>query len=421
MSIRSSMRRLRTAAGLVAVGVSAAFVLPATGAVAAQHSSPPTSQTPLPVRNGSATDLGPYNPAQTIRLAIGLRPPHMAAEEQFLRQIQDKHSSLFHHYLTPAQWTARFGPSAAAQNAVVAWARGAGLTVTHLYPNRLVVDVTGQVGAIAKALGVQINNYRLGTKTFFSNNHDPVLPASVSGIVASVDGLTSLQQMFPASPTGHEPASPAYVPGPAVANGPHAAASGSHVKLRAAMKASARKMKASGGAKVHITGGAYDPTDIYSSQAYDYNALYNQGHCCNPLGNPGQSPANSTIAIATFGQQRISDIQGFHNQYPYLAYNVQEVFIDGTPACCDAEGTMDMEWSTAMSNSFGAASNTSKVYVYDGANFNNSTFTDMYNQMVSDNVARVFSTSWSCTENFGCSSSTISTRHAIFNQMVGQG
>ena len=252
MSIRSSMGRLRTAAGLVAVGVSAAFVLPATGAVAAQHGSPPTSQTPVPVRNGSASNLGPYNPAQTIRLAIGLRPPHMAAEEQFLQQIQDKHSPLFHHYLTPAQWTARFGPSAAAQNAVVSWARAAGLTVTHLYSNRLVVDLAGPVGAIEKALGVQINNYRLGTKTFFSNNHDPVLPASVSGIVASVDGLTSLQQMFPASPAGHEPASPAYVPGPAVANGPHAAASGSRTKLRAAMKASARKMGAHGLSLIHI-------------------------------------------------------------------------------------------------------------------------------------------------------------------------
>jgi len=172
---------------------------------------------------------------------------------------------------------------------------------------------------------------------------------------------------------------------------------------------------------VHITGGAYDPTDIYSSRAYDYSALYNQGHCCNPLGNPNNSPAQTSIAIATFGQQQVSDIAGFHNQYPYLAYNFQEFFIDGTPGCCDAEGTMDTEWSTAMSNSFGALQNTSKVYLYDGANFNNSTFTDMYNKMVSDNLARVFSTSWSCTENFGCSSSTIGTRHAIFDQMVGQG
>src|SRR5215831_5108511 len=214
------LRRLRFAVGLLAVGVGAALALPAAVAVAAPHGpAAASSQTPLPVRNGSARDIGPYNPAQTIRLAIGLRPPHMAAEEQFLRQIQDKHSPLFHHYLTAAAWTARFGPSAAAQNAVVSWARGAGLTVTHLYPNRLVVDLAGPVGPIEKALGVQINNYRLGTKTFFANNHDPVLPASVSGVVASVDGLSDLQTMYPASRGLAEPASPAYVPGPVAANG----------------------------------------------------------------------------------------------------------------------------------------------------------------------------------------------------------
>src|ERR1700739_4832255 len=108
MGVRCSLRRLRLAVGLLAVGVGGVFVLPVTGAGAAQHGTPGTSQTPVPVRNGSAANLGPYNPAQTIRLAIGLRPPHMAAEEQFLRQIQDKHSPLFHHYLTPAAWTARF-------------------------------------------------------------------------------------------------------------------------------------------------------------------------------------------------------------------------------------------------------------------------------------------------------------------------
>jgi hypothetical protein len=419
MRVRFSLRQLKLPVGLLTVGVVAGLSLPAT-AVAAPHASEANSQTPLPVRNGSATNLGPYNPAQTIRLAIGLKAPHKAAEQQFLNAIQDKHSPLFHHYLTVAQWTARFGPSTAAQNAVVSWAKGAGLTVTHLYPNRLIVDLVGRVGTIEKALGVQINNYRLGTKTFFANNHDPVLPTSLTGIVESVEGMSSLQTMFPAYPTVHEPASPAYVAGPAVANGPHAAASGSRAKLRAALRAS--RGAAAKGKKALITGGAYDPTDIYSSQAYDYNALYNQGHCCNPLGNPGNSPAQTSIAIATFGSQQISDIQGFHNQYPYLAYNVQEVFIDGTPACCDAEGTMDAEWSTAMSNSFGGFQNTSKVFLYDGANFNDSTFTDMYNQMVTDNVARVFSTSWSCTEPpYGCNSSELTTRDAIFSEMAGQG
>jgi kumamolisin len=399
----------------MALGAVAGLVVPATAAVAAQRGPAATSQTPLPVRNGSAHNTGPYSPSQTIRLAIGLRPPHKAAEQQFLREIQTKSSPLFHHFLSTAAWTARFGPSAAALRAVVSWARGAGLTVTHLYPNRLVVDLAGPVGAIEKALGVQINTYRLGTKTFFANNHDPVLPPALRNIVESVEGLSSLQTMFPASPGMHEPASPAYSPGPVVQAGPHAAANGSRAKLRAAERASSR------GGKVHITGGAYDPTDIYSSEGYDYNALYRQGHCCNPLGNAGSSPAQTSIAIATFGSQDLNDMKGFQTQYPYLAYNVQEVFIDGSPACCDGEGTMDMEWSTAMSNSFGGFQNTSKVYLYDGANFNDSTFTDMYNKMVSDNAARVFSTSWSCTEFFGCNSSEMSTRDAIFSEMAGQG
>jgi Pro-kumamolisin, activation domain len=426
MSVRLSRRWPRLPLGVLAVGIIAGLSLPATAAVAGQHSQPSqpaNSQTPLPVRNGSAHDLGPYNPAQTIRLAIGLRPPHMAAEQQFLREVQDKRSPLFHRYLSTAAWTARFGPSTAAQGAVVSWARGAGLTVTHLYPNRLIVDLSGSVGAIEKALGVQINTYRLGTKTFFANNHDPVLPASLSGIVESVEGLSDLQTMFPASPTAHEPASPAYVAGPVSANGPHMTHNGSRAKLRAAMRADQGGTKqAAGGRPVpNITDGAYDPTDIYSSEAYDYQALYDQGHCCNPLGNSGSSPAQSSIAIATFGSQQISDIAGFQSQYPYLAYNIQEVYIDGTPSCCDAEGTMDAEWSTAMSNSFGSYQDTAKVYLYDGANFNDSTFTDMYNQMVSDNAARVFSTSWSCTEIYGCTSTEMSTRDAIFSEMAGQG
>jgi hypothetical protein len=414
MRVGRWLPRPRLAVVLLAVGFAAGFGLSGTAEAAGRPGPPMTSQTPLPVRDGAAVDLGAYDPSQTIRLAIGLRPSHPAAEQNFLRELQDKSSPLFHRFVTTAQWTARFGPSPAALRAVVSWATGAGLTVTHLYPNRLVVDVAGSVSAIESALGLQINDYRLGSVTFFANDHDPVIPHALTGIVESIDGLSDLQTMFPASAGLHEPASPAYLPGPVVAAGPHAAANGSRAKLRPALRASR-------GMRPDITDGGYDPTDIYSSQAYDYNALYHLGHCCNPLANAGSSPPQASIAIATFGSQAISDLQGFQAQYPYLAYNVQEVYIDGTPACCDEEGTMDMEWSTAMSNSFGAYQDTAKVYMYDGANFNDSTFTDIYNQMVSDNAARVFSTSWSCTEIYACSASTMTTRDAIFSEMAGQG
>ncbi|HEY3832012.1 MAG TPA: protease pro-enzyme activation domain-containing protein, partial [Acidimicrobiia bacterium] len=409
---------MQLGAALLAIGTATAFILPATDATAVPPVQvagvvPALAAVPLPVRQGAAANLGAYSPSQTIRLAIGLRTPNKPAEQAFLGELQDKSSPEFHKYLTPAAWTDRFSPSARAQQTVVSWARKAGLTVTHLFANRLVVDVAGSVANIENALDVKINAYRLGAQSFFANDRVPVIPSAVAGVIESVDGLSSLQTMYPASAGVSEPASPAYVAGPVVSAGLHVAANGSRAALHAA--------SAAHGAKPNITAGAYDPTDIYSSQAYDYNALYRQGHCCNPLANPSNSPAQTSIAIATFGSQDANDIAGFHTAYPYLAYNVQEVNIDGAPQCCDGEGTMDAEWSTATSNSFGSDQATSKVYLYDGANLDDGTFTDMYNQMVTDNKARVFSTSWSCTEIDGCPASEMSTQDAIFSEMVGQG
>ena len=45
---------------------------------------------------------------------------------------------------------------------------------------------------------------------------------------------------------------------------------------------------------LHMNGN-YDPTDIYNSNAYDYNALQALGHCCNPNSNPGSSSRNRPL------------------------------------------------------------------------------------------------------------------------------
>jgi hypothetical protein len=68
---------------------------------------------------------------------------------------------------------------------------------------------------------------------------------------------------------------------------------------------------AQGGPIPGITNGAYDPTDLFNSNAYDAQALYNQHHCCNPFGNPGSSPPEASIAIAGAYAVNFSDIAGF--------------------------------------------------------------------------------------------------------------
>ena len=378
--------------------------------------NPSSRHTPPAVLEGTAKLVEHYNGSQTLRLVIGLRPPHPDEEEQFLRNLQDKKSPEFHHFLTAQEWNARFAPSVQDEQAVVDWAQSQGLTVTQRYPNRLLVNVEAPAGVLEKALHVTINHYQLGAKVFFSNDRDPEIPSNLAGVVQSVGGLNSLQVLHPSNKSSKEPVFPDYSPGPAAGKGLSAGHNADRSKLPKAQKG-----LSSGGMTPGFTNGNYDPTDLFSSQAYDANALYAQGHCCNPLGNPGVTPPATSIAIATAGTQDGNDFTGFHNQYPYLADHWQQFYIDGTPTCCDGEGTMDMEWSTAMSNSFGSYVDTAMVYLYDGVNANFSTFNDIYNRMLTDGYARVMSVSWGCAESDCFDSADMDTTHAIFNSMIGQG
>lgn len=373
-----------------------------------------TRQTPQAVIDGTARLVGRYGSNQKLRLVFGLQPPHQDEEEQFLRDLHTKGSPQFHRFLTADEWNARFAPAASDEQAVVDWAEGQGLVVTHRFPNRLLVDVEGSAGTIEKALHVTLNSYQIGADVFFSNDRDPVLPAGLAGIVHSVQGLNNLQVLHPPGTTASH--FPAYTPGPPVTLGIHREAHGDRSKLPQRRNGSHQN-----GTLPGITSGSYDPTDLYSSEAYDYTALSNLGHCCNPLGNPYNSPPEASIAIVSAGLLDANDIAGFQFQYPYLAYNFQSIFVDGTPTGPDVEGTADTEWAIATANSFISPASTAAVYLYEGPNSQLSTFTDIFNQILTDGKARVLTTSWGCAELYCYDTLTMDTDHAIFNQMVGQG
>jgi hypothetical protein len=377
---------------------------------------------PLKVQNGSATPIGHYDPNQMLRLVLAVQPPHGAEEEQFIQELITKGSPNFHKFLSADEWRARFAPSAADEQKVVDWAQSQGLTVTKRYSHRLIVDVEAPAGVIEKAFGVTINSYQLGNQVRFSNDRDPGLPSSLSGIVYNVQGLDNIQVDHGSSPGSEKLTAPDYAPGPVVGAASTDRKDGDATKLPA--------RAANGGTVSNLTGGFMDPTDLYSSQTYNYNGLQRFSHCCNVHNDSTGSPAVSSIAIAGFGNFLGSDISGFHDTYPYLAYNWTAYDIDGTPGCntssetppcATGETTEDIEWSIATSNSFGSANDTSHVYIYLGGNFNLGTFTDIYSQILDDNTTRVMTTSWSCTEIYDCSTSTMDARHTIFNSMMDQG
>jgi len=378
-------------------------------------------RTPQQVVTGEAQLIGPYVASPKLRLVLALQPPHMAEEQQFLADLQNRKSPLYHQFLTPQEWAARFAPSEQDEQAVVDWATSNGLTISQRYPSRLIVDVEGPVATIEKAVNVSINSYSLNGKTYFSNDRDPESPANLASILISVQGLNNIQRMTSPSSSTSNVLEQDYFPGPVATVGQTVSSNGSLEALEAAMAAKAKRAEANGSSpNPNITNGNYDPTDIYNSNAYDFAALRNLGHCCNPNGTSGGSPPISSIAIADYGDLSSKDVDGFQSQYPYLAFRYTPIYVIGTPPCCQRETTADVEWALATSNSFGSENDTAQIYIYETATFTNGAFTTLYMQMMTDGLARIMSTSVSCTET-SCGMDVISSQDNIFSEMAGEG
>ncbi len=390
--------------------------------------------TPPQVLDGTAQRIDHYRGDHMLRLALAIQPPHMAEEEAFLAELNTKGSPNFHNFLTPEEWNARFAPSVADEQKVVNWAQSHGLKVTQRFSHRLIVAVEGPVNAIEKAFGVTINNYQVGDEVDFANDGDPVLPAELQGVLYSVQGMNSIQRDRPqreesnhVKGADYSPGEPHHLKGSDKADGDPSKMPAS---LSSALNGSPLVANGSQSNQANPTPGYMAPTDIYNSQEYNYAGLQALGHCCNPHNDSGGSPNVSSIAIAAFGDFLGSDVVGFQKGYPYLAFNYTAYNVNGSidctnpknsGACPSGETSQDLQWSLATANSFGSSNDTAHVYVYIGANGNNDTFTMMYSQMLDDNTARVMTTSWSCTEVYGCSDSVMDSRHSIFNSMVGQG
>src|SRR5262245_32564602 len=118
---RNSMRRVPGLRALVAVSLAAVacFALSAAGAGAAA----PTGTrvvAPKPLIPHGARQLGAVAPTKTVSGAVVLHPRDEDALTRFIAQVTDKHSPLFHHYLTPSGFAAKFGPTPSTLSAVKA-------------------------------------------------------------------------------------------------------------------------------------------------------------------------------------------------------------------------------------------------------------------------------------------------------------
>jgi subtilase family serine protease len=128
-----------------------------------------------------------------LNLAIGLPLRNKEALAALLHDIYDPASPNFHHYLTPEQFTEKFGPTEQDYQAVTAFARANGLQVTTAYANRQLLDVSGSADAIERALHLTLKVYRHPTenRTFYAPAVEPSLNLSVP--ILHISGLDNYE------------------------------------------------------------------------------------------------------------------------------------------------------------------------------------------------------------------------------------
>jgi len=151
----------------------------------------------VPSAVAGLTAKGRLPATNQLSLAIGLPLRNEAELDELLRQLYDPASTNFHKFLTPVEFTARFGPTEADYAAVRQFAESNGFTVTGTHGNRLVLDVQAGAASVERAFQVSLKTFRHPTENrdFFSPDVEPSVPTNLP--VADMWGLSDFGRPHP--------------------------------------------------------------------------------------------------------------------------------------------------------------------------------------------------------------------------------
>lgn len=309
----------------------------------------------------SSTDQGEVDGSVMFpRIAIHFKmtDAQQADLQQLLKAQQDKSSSLYHKWLTPEQFAARFGASEADVNQVSAWLQGMGFTDVTVARGRTFISMTGTAAQVKYAFQAPVHRYVLNGETHHAISVDPTLPQALQGIVSGIRGLNDFHP---------------------------------HARARRVIQP---KFTSS------ISGNHFmAPGDFYT--IYGVAQLL-----ANGITGTGQS-----IAIAGQTDIQVSDIEAFQTASG-LTVNDPQIVLDGTDPGTStddlSEADLDIEWSGAI------APGATIIYVNSSDAFTSVVYA------IDNNLAPIVSVSYgACEAQVG--STSLASLNTMFQQASAQG
>src|ERR1700733_11200144 len=287
----------------------------------------------VPQAVAASKAAGQVPPDTQMRLAVGLPLRNQPELENLLQQIADPTSPNFRQYLTPQQFAERFGPTEEDYQALAAFLRANGFTVTDTHSNRTILDVSGTVADIESTLHVHMAYWDHPVRgRFFAPDREPSLDAGVT--ILDVTGLDNF-----------------VVPRP--------------MDLKSRPLATGTLLTTGSG-----TNGLYIGNDFRAAYAPAVT-----------LNGAGQS-----LGLFELDGFYSSDVQANFKQARLSPVPTETVLLDGfngAPGSGNVEVTLDIMMAAYM------APGASNIIVYEGTNWN-----DVLNRMATDNLASQLSSSW---------------------------
>jgi hypothetical protein len=294
----------------------------------------------IPAAMAHLKPLGLLGGSQQLQLAIGLPWRNQEALTNLLGQIYDPASPNYHHFLTPEQFTARFGPTEEDYESVIAFAKANGLTITGRHANRMLVDVSGSVADIERMLHATMHIYQHPTeaRTFYAPDVEPTLDLRVP--ILDISGLDNYSLPHPR-----------YIVKPLVST------------------QTAQPNAGSG------------PSGTYMGN--DFRAAY--------APNVSLTGAGQAVGLLEFDGYTAGDITYYEGQAGLPNVTLQNVLLDGfsgnpTGDGGEVEVSLDIEMAISM------APGLSQVIVYEAGPYGN--WHDILNRMATDDLAKQLSCSW---------------------------
>jgi len=318
------------------------------------NSSRAVIQGSRPPRAQVGTDAGKLPPATQldgITLAFNRSPAQEADLQALIAAQQNPASPLYHQWLTPEQFAARFGMAAADIAAVQTWLQQQGFALEAVSRSQDNITFSGTAAQVESAFVTELHYFKSSDgATHFAPVSDISVPTALASVVQAVTGLSN------------------YRPKP---------------RIKPSVKPSPNFTSS-------VSGNRYlTPLDV--ATIYDINAAYNAGY----------TGANQSIAVV--GQSFIytSDVANFQTALglPVKAPTLVLVPFSGAPVTYadgnEAESDLDVEYSGAI------AKGASIFFVYTGETSSTGVFGSLV-YAVDEEIAPIITMSYGdCEADFG--------------------